>query len=159
PAGPGRGGCPARSRRSATPRAASPSRRRRSRRARGPPRRATESPRAGRRGRDVPWRLRALPAVGGAAECTRGAPAPRRARRRGGRVAGVRILVVDDDGPSRAILSRQLERLGHSVVTAPDGESAWKAFSDAPDLECVVTDWTMPGLSGPDLCRRIRAAE
>ena len=71
----------------------------------------------------------------------------------------MRILVVDDDGPSRAILARQLERLGHAVVVAEDGESAWKAFRDAPDLECVVTDWTMPGLSGPDLCRRIRGGD
>jgi phosphoserine phosphatase RsbU/P len=71
----------------------------------------------------------------------------------------VRILVADDDGPSRAILARQLERLGHAVVVAEDGESAWKAFCDAPDLECVVTDWTMPGLSGPDLCRRIRGGD
>ena len=69
----------------------------------------------------------------------------------------MRILVVDDDGPSRAILARQLERLGHAVVVAEDGEAAWRAFTDAPDIECVVTDWTMPGLSGPDLCRRIRA--
>jgi sigma-B regulation protein RsbU (phosphoserine phosphatase) len=68
----------------------------------------------------------------------------------------VRILVVDDDAPSRAILARQLEKLGHAVVTAADGEAAWKSFQDAPDLECVVTDWTMPGMSGPELCRRIR---
>ena len=71
----------------------------------------------------------------------------------------MRILVADDDGPSRAVLARQLERLGHAVVVAEDGEAAWRAFREAPDLECVVTDWTMPGLSGPDLCRRIRAGD
>jgi sigma-B regulation protein RsbU (phosphoserine phosphatase) len=74
-------------------------------------------------------------------------------------VALVRILVVDDDAPSRAVLARQLERLGHSVVTAPDGEAAWATFRESPDLECVITDWTMPGLSGPDLCRRIRGGD
>jgi DNA-binding response OmpR family regulator len=68
----------------------------------------------------------------------------------------VRILVVDDDPVSRKVLAAALRAAGHEPVVAEDGESAWAAFQ-VGGVECVVTDWMMPGLSGLDLCRRIRA--
>jgi phosphoserine phosphatase RsbU/P len=68
----------------------------------------------------------------------------------------VKILVADDDATSRAILAKALQAVGHEAVIARDGTQAWEAFV-SEDVECVVTDWMMPGLSGPDLCRRVRA--
>ncbi len=48
--------------------------------------------------------------------------------------------------------------LGHSCVTAPDGDAAWRLFcATKPDV--VVTDRNMPGLDGVALCRAIRAAD
>jgi CheY-like chemotaxis protein len=70
----------------------------------------------------------------------------------------VKILVADDDATSRTILAKALRSVGHEPVLASDGEEAWKAFR-SDDVECVVTDWMMPGLSGPDFCRRVRAHE
>jgi DNA-binding response OmpR family regulator len=65
------------------------------------------------------------------------------------------ILVVDDDDDIRALVGELLERAGHVVIKAPDGESALKLFySQQPDL--VVLDVSMPGLDGWEVLKRIR---
>ena len=65
------------------------------------------------------------------------------------------ILVVDDDQDIRALVGELLERAGHGVIKAPDGESALKLFySRKPDL--VVLDVSMPGLDGWEVLNRIR---
>jgi len=65
------------------------------------------------------------------------------------------ILVVDDDEDIRALVGELLERAGHGVIKAPDGESALKLFySRKPDL--VVLDVSMPGLDGWEVLNRIR---
>ena len=65
------------------------------------------------------------------------------------------ILVVDDDDDIRALVGELLERAGHLVIKAPDGESALKLFySRQPDL--VVLDVSMPGLDGWEVLKRIR---
>jgi DNA-binding response OmpR family regulator len=65
------------------------------------------------------------------------------------------ILVVDDDDDIRALVGELLERAGHGVIKAPDGESALKLFySRQPDL--VVLDVSMPGLDGWEVLNRIR---
>ena len=65
------------------------------------------------------------------------------------------ILVVDDDDDIRALVGELLERAGHGVIKAPDGESALKLFySRKPDL--VVLDVSMPGLDGWEVLNRIR---
>ena len=70
----------------------------------------------------------------------------------------MRILAVDDDRTSLLITQSALRRLGHDCVVATDGAEAWHAYrSYAPDV--VVSDWTMPGLTGVQLCRDIRASE
>ena len=69
----------------------------------------------------------------------------------------MRILVAEDDPVSRRVLEAVLVRLGHECELAQDGEAAWAHFERAaPDV--LITDWMMPGLDGPGLCRRIRAA-
>jgi sigma-B regulation protein RsbU (phosphoserine phosphatase) len=72
----------------------------------------------------------------------------------------MRILVAEDDAVTRRILEVTLRGLGWDVVTASDGNAAWKVFEtlrgeDAPDL--AVMDWMMPGLEGIEICRRLRA--
>jgi len=70
----------------------------------------------------------------------------------------MKVLAVEDDPMSMAILRRSLERLGHDVIEARDGEEAWSAWlSEKPRV--AVSDWQMPKLDGLKLCRRFRAQE
>ncbi|MCP3162692.1 response regulator [Myxococcus qinghaiensis] len=68
------------------------------------------------------------------------------------------ILLVDDDSTLLEIYTEALEQLGCDVASAPDGEMALSlALSLKPDL--ILTDVMMPGMSGLELCRRLRADE
>ena len=68
----------------------------------------------------------------------------------------MRVLMADDDHASRLIAEAALRRLGHECETVSDGAEAWEAFkSRSPDV--VISDWAMPGLTGLELCRKIRA--
>jgi phosphoserine phosphatase RsbU/P len=69
----------------------------------------------------------------------------------------MRILLVDDDAVARRILLQLLRRQGHEVVEASDGEGAWEILV-REQLSFVVSDWLMPGMTGVELCRRIRGA-
>jgi two-component system, OmpR family, response regulator MprA len=66
-----------------------------------------------------------------------------------------RVLIVEDDAPVRRMLARSLGAEGFEVRSAADGGTALAMAEDsAPDL--VVLDIGMPGLSGIDVCRRLR---
>ena len=68
----------------------------------------------------------------------------------------MRILIADDDTVSRTILERTLGGWGHEVVAVSDGLSASNILcgDEAPGL--AILDWMMPGLEGPEVCRRVR---
>ena len=66
-----------------------------------------------------------------------------------------RILVVDDEEQILRALRRALDARGYDVVTAPDGEEALAEVERSmPDL--VVLDLNLPGISGFEVCRRLR---
>jgi len=66
-----------------------------------------------------------------------------------------RILAVDDEEKILDMLKSFLEREGYEVILAADGNAAWDLInSEKPDL--VVLDWMLPGVSGLEVCRRIR---
>ncbi len=66
-----------------------------------------------------------------------------------------RVLVVDDEPQIRRVLRLALTSQGFDLRVAADGESALDTLRDwPPDL--VVTDLSMPGVNGLELCRRIR---
>jgi DNA-binding response OmpR family regulator len=67
------------------------------------------------------------------------------------------VLVADDDAVSARILEATLRHWGHEVVVARDGQAAWQVLQreDCPKL--AILDWMMPGLEGPEVCRRSRA--
>ncbi len=67
----------------------------------------------------------------------------------------MKILAVEDDAVARAVLNKALQRLGHDVVLAPDGEAAWQLVERDP-VRVIVSDWMMPEVDGLELCRRIR---
>ena len=68
-----------------------------------------------------------------------------------------RILIADDSIVSRHLLDATLRKWGYEVVVACDGNEAWNILQsdDAPKI--AILDWVMPGMTGPDVCRRIRA--
>ncbi len=70
----------------------------------------------------------------------------------------MRILVVDDDPTTLRIIAAMLGRWNYEVVLASDGMEAWDILH-RQDIRFVISDWMMPGLTGPELCRRVRAAE
>jgi two-component system, OmpR family, KDP operon response regulator KdpE len=67
-----------------------------------------------------------------------------------------RILVVDDEPQLTRVLRRSLATRGYEVQVAASGEEALDLFRQwSPDL--VITDLSMPHISGLELCRRLRA--
>jgi diguanylate cyclase (GGDEF)-like protein len=65
------------------------------------------------------------------------------------------VLVADDDAVTRRILQLSIQKLGHTCVLAKDGTEAWEAYQ-ANEVDAVISDWRMPGMDGPELCRRVR---
>jgi sigma-B regulation protein RsbU (phosphoserine phosphatase) len=68
----------------------------------------------------------------------------------------VQVLVADDDPVARAQLGALAEAGGYAVSTAQDGREAWEMLQLAR-VPIVISDWYMPEVDGPELCRRIRA--
>jgi len=68
------------------------------------------------------------------------------------------VLIVEDDPAIAELLKASLSRAGHTTRHALDVETAEKLVRDAlPDL--IVLDWMLPGASGVEFARRLRAAE
>ncbi|HUV74505.1 MAG TPA: response regulator [Anaerolineae bacterium] len=66
-----------------------------------------------------------------------------------------RVVLADDNEAFREVTAKLLERLGYSVVTAPDGRHALQAVRQhSPDL--LVLDIMMPGMSGIDVVKQVR---
>ncbi|MBN8936280.1 MAG: phosphate regulon transcriptional regulator PhoB [Rhizobiales bacterium] len=69
---------------------------------------------------------------------------------------GARILIVEDEEPLALLLRYNLEAEGYEVETVARGDEADTRLREAPP-DLVVLDWMLPGLSGIELCRRLRA--
>jgi phosphoserine phosphatase RsbU/P len=69
----------------------------------------------------------------------------------------MKILIAEDDPIVRRLLQSYLAEWGHEVTEAVDGTQAWELF-ERGEYGVVISDWMMPGLDGPELIRRIRAA-
>ena len=66
------------------------------------------------------------------------------------------VLVVEDEDALATLLKYNLDKEGHRVVVAADGEEALMVIDERqPDL--VVLDWMLPKVSGIEVCRRLRA--
>lgn len=72
------------------------------------------------------------------------------------RAASARIVVADDSLTSRTAVKTILELAGYTVVSAVDGEDAWRHIARG-GVDAVVTDWQMPRLDGLGLVRRLKA--
>ena len=67
-----------------------------------------------------------------------------------------RILVADDEPVSRTVVAAMLKKSGYEVQLAQDGEQAWSALQQPDPPLLAILDWMMPGLDGPEVCRRLR---
>jgi len=68
----------------------------------------------------------------------------------------MKCLVVDDSALTRRILVNTLRAIGFTVVVeAADASSAIAQCT--PDLDIIVTDWNMPGMTGVEMVRTIRS--
>lgn len=70
----------------------------------------------------------------------------------------MKVLIAEDDTIASRVLEAALRKLGHEVLVAKDGESAWEILQ-TESVRAVVSDWQMPRLDGLDLCRRVRKRE
>jgi PAS domain S-box-containing protein len=67
------------------------------------------------------------------------------------------VLVVDDEPMVLAFVEEGLKRLGYNVLTAVDGQQACEVYSSHPQqIDMVLLDMVMPGISGLAACRRLR---
>ncbi len=66
------------------------------------------------------------------------------------------ILLVEDDAAVRSLCARTLGRFGYAVIAAPGAAEALAIVDAKADIDLVLTDVTMPGISGLDLADRLR---
>ena len=70
----------------------------------------------------------------------------------------MKTLIIDDAPDMRTLLQVLLKRWGYEVEEADEGIDGFARIRET-DIRIVVCDWMMPGMSGPDLCRAVRAAD
>jgi signal transduction histidine kinase/CheY-like chemotaxis protein len=89
-------------------------------------------------------------------------PAERTPSSRAGRIEAwstrAVVLVVDDDDAVRAITSDMLSGLGYTVRAASGGTEALAQLDNGDTIDLLLTDVVMPGMSGPELARRVRVS-
>jgi CheY-like chemotaxis protein len=69
------------------------------------------------------------------------------------------ILIAEDDTPIRMLTANVLKRLGYDVVSAPDGRAALELAQSRRGIQLLLTDVVMPGMGGPELATRMKAAD
>ncbi|MBT8425266.1 MAG: response regulator, partial [Silicimonas sp.] len=66
------------------------------------------------------------------------------------------VLVVEDEPAQREVLVYNLRAEGYEVVQAADGDDGLVLVEEVtPDL--IILDWMLPGVSGIEVCRRLKA--
>jgi phosphoserine phosphatase RsbU/P len=71
----------------------------------------------------------------------------------------MRILIADDEVVARFVLKETLHGWGYEVHAVADGQVAADCLQGADAPQLALLDWEMPGMCGPDICRRIRMLE
>ncbi|MGE3725501.1 MAG: response regulator [Candidatus Sericytochromatia bacterium] len=67
----------------------------------------------------------------------------------------MKLLLVEDDISMSLLFERRLTRLGYEVCVENSAEAAWERFQ-SEHFELVITDWVFSGMSGLELCKRLR---
>jgi CheY-like chemotaxis protein len=69
-----------------------------------------------------------------------------------------RLLVVEDHAAEAHVISFVLQQAGFGVTLARSGPAAWELLCER-EFDLVVSDFKMPGMTGGELCERIRGDE
>lgn len=67
------------------------------------------------------------------------------------------IMVIEDEPAQREVLSYNLKAEGYGVLSAEDGDEALLMVQEAPP-DVIILDWMLPGVSGIEICRRLKAS-
>jgi two-component system phosphate regulon response regulator PhoB len=67
-----------------------------------------------------------------------------------------RVMIVEDEEPLTLLLRYNLEAEGYTVDSVARGDEAETRLREAPP-DLILLDWMLPGLSGIELCRRLRS--
>jgi len=71
----------------------------------------------------------------------------------------VRILIAEDEYTTQLMVQVCLENWGYTVESVDDGDAAWKIMSRKSPPQIAILDWEMPGITGDELCRKIKQLE
>ncbi len=67
----------------------------------------------------------------------------------------MRVLIAEDEPGVALTIAQVVESFGYQTIVTHGGEEAWERLIEEP-TSIVLTDWSMPGIDGLELCRRIR---
>lgn len=68
----------------------------------------------------------------------------------------LKVLIADDDAPTRMLLRAAISQWGYEVIEASNGEEAWEILQQPNPPWLLIVDWLMPKLDGVALCARIK---
>jgi len=68
---------------------------------------------------------------------------------------GIQVLIAEENKVTLDILKKQLRSWGYNILTADTGQQAWKILKKG-DIHMAILDWIMPGMNGPEVCRKVR---
>ncbi len=69
------------------------------------------------------------------------------------------VLVAEDNPVVRKGLINFLQKWGYKVIEADNGDDAWGHIESNPDLRLAIVDWNLPGISGMQVCQRLRVRQ
>ncbi|MDR3476502.1 MAG: response regulator [Gammaproteobacteria bacterium] len=72
------------------------------------------------------------------------------------KITALKVLIADDDPPTRILLRAALSQWGYEIIEAKDGEEAWDILQQPNTPRLLILDWLMPKLDGLGLCQKIK---
>ena len=70
----------------------------------------------------------------------------------------MKILIAEDDFPTRRLLEHTLKRWNFDVLSAANGYETWQAMQTTDPPGILILDWMMPKMDGIEICQRIRTS-
>jgi len=71
---------------------------------------------------------------------------------------GLKVLVVEDTQSERFFITHLLKKMGLKVTSCSSGEEAIESYQQEK-ADIIISDWRMPGITGPDLCQHLKAID
>ena len=68
----------------------------------------------------------------------------------------IKVLLAEDNPVVRRGLNNFVKKWGYEPVEAENGDDAWQILENDPSIRLAILDWNLPGLSGMQVCQRLR---